>query len=53
MASAMEREGVFRKPKVGFVGPSNPRFVNMPARVCDVLHQDIEATIAITEKPTY
>ncbi|KXN82092.1 hypothetical protein AN958_03250 [Leucoagaricus sp. SymC.cos] len=49
MASAMERKGSYRRPQVGCIDSSNPRRVNMPARLCDVLDQDLEAVIALTQ----
>lgn len=44
-------EDGYQRPKVGYVDPSNPRHINMPARFYDVLDQDLEAVLVIAQMP--
>ncbi|KAF9451052.1 hypothetical protein P691DRAFT_663990 [Macrolepiota fuliginosa MF-IS2] len=51
IASAMECEDGYQRPKVGCVDLSSPRYINMPARLHDVLDQDLEAAVALAQMP--
>jgi hypothetical protein len=47
MTSAMECGDGYQRPKVGCVNSDNPRHINMPARLYDVLSWDLEAALAL------
>lgn len=47
----MGYEDGYRRRKVGCVDSCNPRSINMPARLHDVLDQDLGALLALTQMP--